>query len=330
MDRILALVASELGLTPSISRSFALSCSGGPDSMALAHILVRLSNSYPIHLNLVHINYGLRGEESQRDENCVREFAKKFELSLLVHPVRQGLTAKSVQEQARKIRLKLSQQVLTSSEWIEAHHADDQLETFLFRAFRGASPDGLVGLRKKFQRMGRSVQRPLLSLRKRDLIDYCLRNKVPYEIDRSNLQSVYSRNQIRNIILPLIERYFPSARENLETTRRLIAEDAEYLNDEALSVWNQIFDQNALRRPIYCGLAKPLRKRCLKMYFQAQMGLIPPGSRMDHLDAQIIEAGDFIWNAPKGYWVHVEATKIKLIKPKELENEADLRGLSIT
>jgi len=292
--------------------------------------LLRLRAVYPFELKLLHINFGLRGDESRKDEKLVQLFSRNHKLECLIHRVSGEWSEGGIQDQARQIRLKLCENVLVGYDWIEAHHADDQLETFLFRLFRGAGPAGLIGLRKDFVRNSRRIRRPLLSVTKRELLEYCLKNQVPYRLDQSNLQNKYSRNQIRNLILPLIFKLFPAAESNIKKSQALIKEDAEYLDQLARESFASIYSSGSMMRKKMTELAPPLRKRVFRLFLEAELGRFPPGERLTEFDDRLGRGDNFIWNAPQNCWVEVQQSKIQMIKPKERENSAEWGGVPIT
>ena len=190
--------------------------SGGVDSMVLAHLLLRMNCS----IQLAHMNFQLRGEESERDELFVKDWALKNKIPLHVKKSNASEYADahtvSIQEAARNLRYEWfrSLQAELSNQhckvWLAtAHHADDNIETLLLHLFRGTGLEGLAGiqpLRKK-----EALIRPLLTITKSDLLSYATANQIAFVEDSSNAHNHYTRNQVRNQLMPVIQEIFPDA-----------------------------------------------------------------------------------------------------------------------
>lgn len=211
------------------ARTFVISVSGGVDSSVLVFLLSELAQHFKIRLHLFHVNFQLRGRESVRDEKFVRALAKKYKISLTVKRVHIK-TKTAIQEQARRLRISSAKSVKPKWEWIEAHHFDDQLETFFFKLFRGAGPRGLAGMKTKSIRENRCVFRPLLEISKAELRAFAKEHKLKFVEDSSNATDRYDRNWIRLKLLPLIEGRFPSARKSIQRLMKILGEEAAARN----------------------------------------------------------------------------------------------------
>jgi len=190
--------------------------SGGVDSMVLAHLLLKMGCS----IQLAHMNFQLRAEESERDEQFVLNWANKNQIPVHVKKSNAAEYAQthsvSIQEAARNLRYEwfsglqseLASQL--SKVWLAtAHHADDNIETVLLHLFRGTGLEGLAGiqpLRKK-----QSLIRPLLTIPKAELLSYATANQIAFVEDSSNAHNHYTRNQVRNQLMPIIQEIFPDA-----------------------------------------------------------------------------------------------------------------------
>lgn len=217
-----------------------LAISGGADSVALAHLLHREGFT----LELLHCNFGLRGEESNRDETFVRTLAQK--LNVLVH-VKHFDTQTyatearvSIQEAARELRYKWFAVQLNEAETrypnaspylVTAHHANDNTETMLFNLFRGTGLKGLTGM--EYYRNDLSLLRPLLNCSKDDLLHYLQDIGETFVEDSSNLSNDYTRNFLRNEVLPALQQVFPQVQDNLMHTLHRLKE-AAVLYEEAI------------------------------------------------------------------------------------------------
>lgn len=185
-----------------------VTCSGGGDSIFLLHILNKLG----FDCIVAHCNFHLRGEESDRDENFVREFCEKENLKLLVEhfDTKQfALENKlSIEMAARELRYTWFEKIRTeynASAIAVAHHSDDSIETILLNLLRGTGLKGICGIRQK----NGYVVRPLLCVNRKEIEEYLKENGISYITDSTNLENEYTRNKIRNIVMPILREINP-------------------------------------------------------------------------------------------------------------------------
>lgn len=206
--------------------------SGGLDSMCLAALLHDLN----VSIVLAHCNFGLRGEESDGDEQLVRDWAEQQKISLYVRgfDVPQILKEQggNMEDTARKLRYSWFEelrQTLGFDLIATAHHQQDNIETLLMNFFRGT---GIAGLHGILPQQGKII-RPLLSFEKEELKHYALEHDIPWREDSSNTNSHYLRNAIRQQLWPEIERVFPHAGQALSANAERFRE-AEILYQESI------------------------------------------------------------------------------------------------
>lgn len=211
-----------------------VACSGGADSIALADALLLLQEKRKYQLVVCHVEHGLRGSEALADADFVVEFCRMRQVAcevLRVDAKKFAAESKlSVEDAARKLRYTVLFEILSKhkSEYIvTAHHRDDQAETLLLHLLRGSGAEGLGGMRCH----NNSIVRPFLQVSRRMLEAYCAMRSLNYRTDSSNMDLYYTRNKVRHILLPLLEREFnPNIKQALTQTATLIAEDADCLN----------------------------------------------------------------------------------------------------
>lgn len=196
--------------------------SGGPDSVALVLILLGLSEEgkLPLTVHLAHLNHGLRGAESDEDEEFCREFARKHGLDLEVEkaaiaaPRRHGTSLEAAAREIRYDFLGRAAKKKAAAAVATAHHADDVAETVLLRLIRGAALAGLGGLapERPLRKGDASIRlvRPLLEVRKAELLGFLQATGQDSRADSSNLDTDYTRNKIRHSLIPTLEREFPT------------------------------------------------------------------------------------------------------------------------
>jgi len=213
-------------------------------------LLLLLSDRLPRssgRLIAAHVNYRLRGRDSDRDENLVAEVCREKGIPLRLWRI-EGFRKKarrekrSLQDYAREVRYRFFQKVvaLTRASGVAvAHQLEDQAETVLDRLLRGAGPRGLTGLRElqvlQFQQgyPPLRVWRPLLRLPKKDLRDLLTRRGIRWREDSSNRRDHYRRNQIRHLVIPFLKRWNPNLEGNLARTGEIASAEDSLLEDLA-------------------------------------------------------------------------------------------------
>lgn len=202
--------------------------SGGPDSMCLLHVLFVLSKKYDFTLHIAHINYGLRKRDSLLDEELVQKAAIFYNIPLSI--LRPTITSrKNLEEHLRSIRYEFFENIRKEYdlEYIAvAHNQNDQAETVLLHLMRGSGLTGLSGMRYK----NKDIIRPFLNIERSSIIQFAKENNIAYRLDKSNSKNIFSRNKIRNKLIPYLEKNFnPAIRKILAHTAITIGDDYEKL-----------------------------------------------------------------------------------------------------
>ena len=200
--------------------------SGGPDSVALAHALFRLRQQDILgKLVIAHVNHQLRGAESDADQAFVAGLLGQWwsQEPALLHFRTQSfdtgtvaeLCGENVEALAREERYEWLAQVAREedADWVAVGHtADDQAETVLFRLLRGSGLDGLRGMSPRRPLSGVvELLRPMLALRRQDVLDYLQREGLPFREDSSNRDPKFTRNRIRHELIPQLRRDYNPA-----------------------------------------------------------------------------------------------------------------------
>lgn len=201
------------------AHTYLLAVSGGADSSVLAHLFHRLG----IPFTIAHCNFHLRGEDSNRDMELVKQLGKALETPVLIHEFDtlaiQKNSGKSVEMTARELRYDWFAQAGAEYDYIvTAHHADDAAETMLLNLCRGT---GLKGLTAIPERNGKII-RPLLSFSAQDIRNYAHLHKIPYAVDITNADESIRRNRIRNSVMPILKELNPNLTETLSRNRRVL------------------------------------------------------------------------------------------------------------
>ena len=184
-----------------------LACSGGVDSVLLAHSF----KDSGIDFGIAHVNYGLRGEESLQDAEFVCALATDLGVEVYTKNIQLN-TAKSIQEEARNVRYQWFDQLCEQFNYhviATAHHLDDSIEGMIMSVFSGASLNRLSGISDRS-----TIIRPLQNFSKTQLVEYAHMREWNYREDSSNLKNDYLRNFVRNQVLADLEARNPTARSN--------------------------------------------------------------------------------------------------------------------
>jgi tRNA(Ile)-lysidine synthase len=209
-----------------------IAVSGGADSTVLCELCKQAGYDFAI----AHCNFKLRGEESDRDENFVRQLAEKYQVRIFVKEFDTNAIAKeqktSIEETARNIRYDWFAALLEENnvDWLlTAHHADDNIETVMMNFFRGT---GIKGMRGILPRQ-KNIVRPLLFARRQEIEKYATQNNIAFVTDSTNAESDYTRNYFRNELIPAIEKIYPETASNvLKNINRFL--DVEEIYNESI------------------------------------------------------------------------------------------------
>lgn len=248
--------------------------SGGVDSMVLLHLLHQLAGSQGWKLRLAHFNHQLRGRSSAADERFVRRSAAALSLPLVVgqgkvkaFALAQGLSIEMAARQLRHDFLARTARRFKCRTVGLGHHADDQVELFFLRLFRGAGGEGIAGMKS----VGPSpsdkrirLARPLLGVRRREIKQYARENGIRFREDASNRLLDFRRNRIRHELLPLLEKHYQPA------LRRTVPRLMQILGAEADCVTAAARQWLARKKPAtrFARLPPAVQRRCLQLQLQ--------------------------------------------------------------
>ena len=182
--------------------------SGGADSICLLFMLMEMQKELGFSIAAVHVHHGIRGENADADEKYVEEICKKYHIDFFVfhENVKEYATINGMTEEeaGRNIRRTIFQKVLVEQNGTKialAHHKNDNVETFLWNLCRGTGMKGLGGILP----VAGEYIRPLLCLKREEIETYLCEKHIAYCIDETNLQNDYTRNRIRNQVIPYLE-----------------------------------------------------------------------------------------------------------------------------
>ena len=208
--------------------------SGGPDSICLLHVLNEIKKQIDFEIYVAHINHMIR-EEADEETEYVKKFCNQIKVECYVKKIDVQKQAKEEkrgsEETGRKIRYEFFNEILekTKSNKIAiAHNNNDKIETIIMNILRGTGMPGLRGI--EAIRNGKYI-RPLINIERKEIEKYCEENNLNPRYDKTNNENFYTRNKIRNIVIPYIKQEFnPNIEKVLNRLSEVATEEDEYLN----------------------------------------------------------------------------------------------------
>ena len=220
-----------------------LGVSGGIDSMVMAHLF--LTAGY--NTGIAHCNFSLRNEESDQDEDLVRQFAVENKLPFYTvkfdTPLHAGSSGISIQMAARELRYNWFEKVMNENGFgllAVAHNLNDNIETLIINLTRGTGIAGLSGIKP----LNNRIIRPLLFATRTDIENYCRQTGITYREDSSNKDTKYTRNKIRHKIIPVLKQINPSIETTLNETAERFAGINEIVNEYISNLRHRISHDN--------------------------------------------------------------------------------------
>lgn len=275
--------------------------SGGPDSVALLHLLFQLKSHYQIQITAVYMNHGIRPKAAAKEERFCEALCAELEISCII--VRENIPALAKQrkmgleEAGRAFRYDLFERLTKLHRFDKValgHHVDDRVETVLFRIIRGTGPTGLAGIPVK-----RGIYvRPLFEITKSQILAYLKERRLRFCIDRSNERSEYARNYIRNKLLPEVRRRLnPQVdRAILNLAETATAEEAVLLQQVERAARQSVTVTTGgkieLDRTRFAGYTSWLRRRLLRYCLGSiSGGVMIDRETVERLENQILQVG---------------------------------------
>lgn len=242
---------------------FFIAVSGGIDSMVLVDLFRKLNYNFSI----LHCNFQLRGDESEAETQFLRDFCRTNQIHYILRyfeTEKYAIENKlSTQLAARELRYNWFQEKLNQNNFqylLTAHHADDNLETFIINLSRGTGLEGLTGIPEKND----YIIRPLLLFSRDEILAYAEENNLIWKEDSSNASDKYLRNKIRHQIVPILKELHPTFLENFQKTQNYLTENQSFIEDVANFNYKDVVKEHELRKEI--SIEKLLQLQNWKMY----------------------------------------------------------------
>jgi tRNA(Ile)-lysidine synthase len=340
--KILHTVRETISVHRMFSRgdSVLVAVSGGPDSVALAHVLLTLTVEYSLRPAIAHLNHCLRGPDSDRDAEFVIALARRLDVPVYAEKkdvlAVQRSRRLSLEEAGRRSRYDFFAAVSTKYGFNKialGHHSDDNAELVLINLLRGSGPLGLSGIAPV--REGKIV-RPLIHLRRSEIINYLAEKKLPYVSDGSNTDPAFMRNKIRHHLIPELQStYNPRIIETLNRLGDILRAEDQWFDDVLEPVLSQCVSFRAdqkisLALPEFNQLPKAVKRRVIR---KAILCVKKDLRRITllHVDAilHLIEGGRVTGrlNLPDDVLVERNTAELTIVKRNKFGKRQDYRML---
>lgn len=216
--------------------------SGGPDSMCLLDLLVKLKNKYKFNIVCAHVNHNMR-IESDEEEVFVKKYCLDNDVIFEYMKIT-NYNDDNFHACARNIRYDFFETLIkkyNSKFLFTAHHGDDLMETVLMRIMRGSTLKGYGGFSRISNKNNYKVVRPLITLTKKEIEEYDIENNIPYAIDKSNFKDVYTRNRYRKYILPKLKDENKNAHLKFYNFSEYLIEAGNYFEKLSKNICDEIY-----------------------------------------------------------------------------------------
>ena len=271
-----------------------LATSGGIDSMVMLHLFQQLD----FEIAIAHCNFQLRGVESFEDQKFIQDYADANAVPVYITQFDTKAFAEdyklSTQVAARELRYNWFYELLETEKYdyiLTAHHADDNLETFLINLSRGTGLDGITGIPEQNE----NVVRPLLAFSQQEIEDYAKLNHIKWQEDSSNASDKYVRNKIRHHLVPMLKELNPNFLSSFHKTQNYLQEAQNMVDDAAIMVYQQVAVQEG--ENISFDLKKLKKLPNYKSYLYQWLNEFGFTAWDDIYDLVVSQSGKFVFSA---------------------------------
>lgn len=309
-----------------------LGLSGGPDSVCLLHILYRLKEKMNIEVYAAHLNHQIRGLEAQKDALYISQICEDLGITSFVKAINvpeyckeQGV---SLEEGARTLRYEMFDEIkqkTKSNKIAIGHNRNDQAETVLMRIMRGT---GLQGLRGIEYIRDNKIIRPILDIERSEIEAYCEKYELNPRIDKTNLESIYTRNKIRLELIPYMKDNFnPNVIESIVRMTNSLKSDSDYIDLEAERSFKAVStlkeDSVEISLPKYSNLHNAIKVRILRSAIKHIIGdtnFVDQKHIEDIIELECESKLNKMLNLPRGIFAY-RRKNIIILTTKEIVSE---------
>lgn len=265
--------------------------SGGPDSMCMLHILIKLKKKYNLSIFAAHLNHQFRGKEADNDAIYVRNICHEWGIPVFIKvfdvPAYAKETGLSAEEAGRDIRYQLYEEVVNkvgAKKIAVAHNMNDHIETIFINLIRGSGIEGLKGI----EAVREKIIRPLINIERDEIEEYCKVNGIIPRIDRTNLEPIYGRNKIRLELIPYIKKNFnPNIMATLSRFSDIASIENDFMDIESQNAFLEVarcFENNIKYSIIKLDNLHPaLKRRVIRIGLEKLLGSLK-GIEYKHME----------------------------------------------
>ena len=244
------------------NKTILLGLSGGVDSAVLLHILSKIKN---IKVVAIHLNHNWRGADSKKDEELARKIAKDKNIEFYSETLPKNV--KKTETIARELRYKFFEDCakkFKADAVFLAHNKNDNVETLIYRLIKGTGPSGLNSIPKKRD----LFLRPLIEVERKEIEKYANENGLIFAVDKSNFDTKYKRNLIREKILPLMKEINPETINSISNLINLNIMNQKIVDDVILKIQKQIIKNEKINREKFLNQTKEIQYEIINRYLK--------------------------------------------------------------
>ena len=258
-----------------------LGVSGGPDSISMLNILNEIKNELNFEIYVAHINHMIR-KEAEDDENYVQEYCKKNNIQFFVKRVDVVQIANTnkigTEEAGRKVRYEFFEEVMknvNANKIAIAHNKNDKVETIIMNLLRGSGISGLKGIEPI---RDNKYIRPLIECKREEIEQYCEENQLNPRIDKTNFENDYTRNKIRNIVIPYIKKEFnQNIIETIDRLSQVATDESDFIDKQTNKIYQNLLiekeqNQIVLKLKEFNEQEKVIKSRIILLVTKQLMG----------------------------------------------------------
>lgn len=245
MEEVYNFILNDIGLKK--EDAIVVGVSGGPDSMALLHLLLNIKKEKHIRIICAHINHNQR-KESAEEEEYVKSYCRDNDIIFECIKINKW-GEDNFESEARSVRYTFFEDLIenyNASFLMTAHHADDLIETILMRIVRGSTLKGYSGFNKIVDKGTYKIVRPFYTITKDEILKYNEDNNIKYYIDATNNEDIHTRNRYRHVVLPFLKKENPNVHKKFIKFSETLMEYNNYIDREADNSFNRIFLNGSL------------------------------------------------------------------------------------
>ncbi len=255
--------------------------SGGPDSISMLNILNKIKDEFKLEIYVAHVNHMIR-EEAEDDEKYVEQYCKRNNIQFFAKRIDVEQIAQTekigTEEAGRNVRYQFFEEVLQkvgANKIAIAHNKNDKIETIIMKLLRGSGVSGLKGIEPI---RDNKYIRPLIECERQEIEQYCEENKLNPRIDKTNFENNYTRNKIRNIIIPYIKKEFnPNIIETIDRLSQVATEESNYIDKQTNEIYENLLiernqEQVVLKLKEFNEQEKVIKSRIILLATKQLMG----------------------------------------------------------